>query len=463
MVGNSLGFLLLAFWLTAQRGCVKNESPIPGVPNIVPWPSPSAVRDESRTTMYDYETIEADVALSLVLQHVQALSPLKVSTFEALDLILAQDILAQENQPSFPCSAKDGFAVLAHDTTNPRRLIGEQTAGYVADFRVEIGTCARITTGAPLPSGADAVIMVEYTQETDGMVTLHRTVAPGADVRPVGQDLVKGQRVLDARMRIGPQEIGLLASLGCTSILAYPRPRVAVLSTGNEVVEPDTQPGPGQIRDSNRYTLMAAVQRAGAQPVSLGIGSDSQELLTARIAEGLATCDALITSGGVSMGQLDLIKPILEAQGQVHFGRVNMKPGKPLTFATVGGKPVFALPGFPVSSLVSFELFVRPALLKMRGQLFLLRPRVPVTLAEPIQGDAWRLEFHRVKLSREHGVLTARTTGAQSSGRLLSMVGANGLLVLPKQREPFAAGETVRAILLDHAETEPSPASWATE
>jgi molybdenum cofactor synthesis domain-containing protein len=271
-----------------------------------------------------------------------------------------------------------------------------------------------------------------------------------------------GQRVLEAGLSIGPQEIGLLASLGYTSVLAHPRPRVGVLSTGDEVVEPDVVPKPGQIRDSNRYTLMAAIQRAGMQPISLGIGSDQQEELMAKIAEGLSTCDALITSGGVSMGKLDLIKPILETEGQVHFGLVNMKPGKPLTFATMRGKPIFALPGFPVSSLVSFELFVRPALLKMSGQRLLLRPRVPVTLAETIQGDAWRPEFHRVKLARERGVWTARTTGAQSSGRLLSMVGANGLLVLPKRGQPFATGETVTAILLDHPETEPYPPSWAT-
>ena len=162
-------------------------------------------------------------------------------------------------------------------------------------------------------------------------------------------------------MRLGPQEIGLLASLGYASLVVYPRPRVAVLSTGDEIVEPDAQPRPGQIRDSNRYALMAAVQRAGAQPVSLGIGSDRQDVLTDKIEEGLATCDAVITSGGVSMGELDLIKPILEGRGEVHFGRVNLKPGKPLTFATVDHKPVFALPGFPVSSLVSFEIFVRPA------------------------------------------------------------------------------------------------------
>jgi molybdenum cofactor synthesis domain-containing protein len=410
--------------------------------------------------MYDYETIEAETALDLVLQHVQALAPQRAHLSEALDLVLAQDVMAREDLPPFPCSAKDGFAVIASDMTNPRRLIGEQTAGYIADLQVVPGTCARITTGAPLPPGANAVIMVEYTQEADGVVTMQRDVQPRADVRPVGEDIAKGQRVLETGMAIGPQEVGLLASLGLTSVDVHPRPKVAVLSTGNEIVEPDVQPGPGQIRDSNRYTLMAAIQRAGATPVSLGIGSDRRAEQLAKITEGLATCDALITSGGVSMGKLDLIKPILETEGQVHFGRVNMKPGKPLTFATMHGKPVFALPGFPVSSLVSFELFVRPALLKMRGQALLLRPRTPVTLAEAIRGDAGRPEFHRVHLSHQQGTIMAHTTGQQSSGRLLSMVGANGLLVLPRRQTPFPAGDTATAILLDHPETEPYPPSW---
>jgi molybdopterin molybdotransferase len=400
--------------------------------------------------------------LHIVLQHTSPLPPQAVAMVAALDLVLAQEVIAQEDLPPFPCSAKDGFAVIAADTTNPRRLIGAQTAGYVADLRVIPGTCAWITTGAPIPPGADAVIMVEYTQTAQEMVTMQRQVAPQADVRPIGQDIRQGQHVLAAGIRLGPQEIGLLASLGFASVMAHPRPRVAVLSTGNEIVEPDVQPGPGQIRDSNRYALMAAVQRAGCIPVSLGIGSDDLEELTAKIVHGLETCDALITSGGVSMGDLDLIKPLLEMHGQVHFGRVNMKPGKPLTFASMAGKPVFALPGFPVSSLVSFELFVRPGLAQMGGHRLILRPRVPVTLAESIQGDAWRPEFHRVILGRENGAFMARSTGMQSSGRLLSMVGANGLLVLPKQDKPFVAGTTVTAILLDHPETEPYPPSWET-
>lgn len=405
--------------------------------------------------MRDYDTIEPEVALDTVLQQTARLAPRTFSAFDALDLILAEDVQADEDLPPFPCSIKDGFAVIATDTTNPRRLIGEQTAGYVADLRVEPGTCVRITTGAPMPPGADAVIMVEYTEEAHGMVTLHRQVGPNAEVRPVAQDIAKGQQVLQAGTRLGPQEIGLLASLGYTTVLAHPRPRVAVLSSGNEIVEPDASPGPGQIRDSNRYTLMAAVQRAGAEAVSLGIENDTREGLRDKIFEGLTTCDALVTSGGVSMGKFDLIKPILETTGQVHFGRVNMKPGKPLTFATVADKPVFALPGFPVSSLVAFELFVRPALLRMAGHHHVLRPRVPVTLATELQGDAWRPEFHRVSLTRTPQGFTARSTGMQSSARLLSMVGANGLLVLPKRAEPFAAGETVDAILLDHPETEP--------
>ena len=441
-----------AFWVAGFGKLADNTRPLErhGLPTLTPRPS-IKVND----LMRDYDTIEPEVALDIVFKQTVRLNPRPFSTFDALDLILAEDIQATEDLPPFPCSIKDGFAVIAADATNPRRLVGEQTAGYVADLRVEPGTCVRITTGAPMPPGADAVIMVEYTEEAQGMVTLHRQVGPNAEVRPVAQDIAKGQQVLQAGTRLGPQEIGLLASLGRTTVLAHARPRVAVLSSGNEVVEPDASPGPGQIRDSNRYTLMAAVQRAGAEAVSLGIGSDTQEALRDKILEGLTTCDALVTSGGVSMGKLDLIKPILETTGQVHFGRVNMKPGKPLTFATVADKPVFALPGFPVSSLVAFELFVRPALLRMAGHHHVLRPRVPVTLAAELQGDAWRPEFHRVHLTRTPQGFMARSTGMQSSARLLSMVGANGLLVLPKRAEPFAAGETVTAILLDHPETEP--------
>lgn len=445
------------FQLTALAICAKNKPRI----TLEAYPPVSCLQDKRECSMRDYETIEADVALATVLQQVPCLIPRQFSTFEALDLILAEDIVAQEDLPPFPSSAKDGYAVIATDTANPRRLIGEQTAGYIAGLRVEPGTCVRITTGAPVPPGADAVIMVEYTREADGMVTMERQVSPQADVRPVGQDIMTGQKVLAAGTRLSPQEIGLLASLGRVTVQAYPRPRVAVLSTGNEIVEPHEPPRLGQIRDSNRYTLMAAIQRAGAEPVSLGIGSDQREALLAKILEGLASCDALVTSGGVSMGNLDLIKPLLEEHGTVHFGRVNMKPGKPLTFATLQGKPVFALPGFPVSSLVSFELFVRPALLQMSGHRLLLRPRVPAVLEMSLQGDAWRPEFHRVHLTRQNGTFMARSTGMQSSARLLSMVGANGLLVLPQRAGNFAAGETVTAILLDHPETEPYPPSWA--
>src|SRR5262245_8213823 len=196
--------------------------------------------------MRDYDIIEADVALDIVLQYALPLTPRSVALLEALDCVLAQDVIALEDLPPFPCSAKDGFAVIAADTTNPRRLVGEQMAGYIADLEVTPGTCVRITTGAPMPRGADAVIMLEYTQEAHGMITMQGQVGPGADVRPVGQDITRGQRVLEAGMQLGPQEIGLLASLGQTSVMAYPRPRGAGLSPGEEIVEPAAQPRPGR-------------------------------------------------------------------------------------------------------------------------------------------------------------------------------------------------------------------------
>jgi molybdenum cofactor synthesis domain-containing protein len=314
--------------------------------------------------------------------------------------------------------------------------------------QVTSGSVVRITTGSPLPPGADAVVMVEQTQERDGLVEIQTAVSPLADVRPVGMDLSVGQRVLTAGQRLGPAEIGLLASLGHEAALVFPPPRVAVLSTGDELREPGDPLGPGQIRDSNRFSLMAAVQEAGGEPLDLGVARDRPGELEARVHEGLQAADTLVTSGGVSMGQLDLLKPLLAMQGAVHFGRVNMKPGKPLTFATLAGKPVFALPGFPVSSLVAFELFVRPALLQMQGRADLTRPEVTVRLAHLVHHDPQRWEFVRAVVRRVGDDLVAATTGSQSSGRLLSMVGANALLRLPPGAGEMPPGAAATALWL---------------
>jgi gephyrin len=397
-----------------------------------------------------YPLIPIDQALERILAHVEPLNTVSVRFDAALGRVLAEDVYAPENMPPFAASAKDGFAVVSTDTLRERRLIGEQMAGTADGPRVEPGTVVRITTGAPIPPGADAVVMVERTEERDGHVIIHQEdVRAGADIRPAGQDIQRGQLVLAAGTPLGPPEIGLLATVGQTEVGIYPAPNVAVISTGDELVEPDGTPGPGQIRDSNRYTLAAAVVEAGATPIVIGLGRDVESRLEDMIREALATGDAVITSGGVSMGDKDLVKPILERLGTVHFGRVYTKPGKPVTFATVEGRPVFAMPGFPVSSLVSFEVFVRPALRRMQGycERDLFRPERQVILEHDVQHSAARTEWQRAVVVYRAGEFYARTTGFQGSGRLLSMVGANALLRLPYGEGDFTAGSRVAALV----------------
>jgi molybdopterin molybdotransferase len=262
-------------------------------------------------------------------------------------------------------------------------------------------------------------------------------------------DLARGQLVLAARSRIGPAEVGLLATAGRASVPVYRRPRIAVLATGDELVEPHQTQPPGSVRDSNRYALMAAAEEAGAEVVWHGHAIDDEALLEAAMRQGLAAADVLLTSGGVSMGTRDLIKPLLERMATIQFGRVSFKPGKPLTFATTADRKLaFGLPGFPVSSLVTFEVFVRPALLKMGGAERVLRPRIDVALGHPIRPDPIRPEYQRATVSWEDGRFVARTTGLQASSRLLSIVGANALLELEAGGEPLAAGTMVPALLL---------------
>ncbi len=395
-----------------------------------------------------YPLLSVDDARHVVLAHAPRLTAVHLRLGQLPGRILAEDIVARAAIPPFAAAAKDGYAVVAADGAGWRHLAGEQMAGYVADLRVEPGSVVKITTGAPLPPGADAVVMIEETDERDGMVEIRAAVTAGADVRRVGSDLASGQLALATGHRIGPAEVGLLASLGHTAVLAYPAPRVAVLSTGDELREPGESVGPGQIRDSNRFSLMAAVHEAGGEAIDLGVARDRRGELADKVMAGLRAADALVTSGGVSMGQLDLLKPLLAMQGTVHFGRVNMKPGKPLTFATMAGKPVFALPGFPVSSLVSFELFVRPALRVMQGDAADQRPQVTVHVDHDVHHDPQRWEFVRATVRRDGEVLRATTTGSQSSGRLLSLVGANALLQLPPGAGTATAGSPVTALLL---------------
>lgn len=408
-----------------------------------------------------YPMLSVADALATVLQFAEPLPPRPRSLAAALGYVLAESVVAGEPLPPFPASTKDGYAVVAADGPGEYRLIGEVTAGRLPNFTVASGTVAYITTGAPLPPGADAVVMVEETvarSDADGnrLVRIQTEVSAGADVRPVGVDVAAGERVLAAGERLGPAEIGLLATVGAVEVAVHPKPRVAVLSTGDELVEPVEPLGPGQIRDSNRATLLAAIAAAGGEPVDLGIGRDERSMLDERIHAGLAQADMLISTGGVSMGDLDLIKPLLERKGAVHFGRIRMKPGKPVTFATaeVAGRTrlIFGLPGNPVSSLVTFYLFAVPAMRKLAGWREPELPRVQAILAHPLPLDAYRPEYHRanlrwdVSLNEGRGGYLAASTGSQASSRLLSMRTANGLLELPQADGELQAGAAVAAL-----------------
>ncbi len=380
--------------------------------------------------------------------------PLPAESIDSLTAdgrVLAEDVIADEDIPDAPRAQVDGYALRYDDGMAARQVLAELTAGSGAAPPVTPGTAVRIMTGSPVPSGADTVVMVEHTDEHDGMLHLHQALEWGAHIQLTGQDIARNQPVLARGTHLGAAEIGLLATLGRTQIQAYRRPRVAVLATGDEVVEPAAVRGFGQVCDSNRYALLAALREAGCEGISLGIVRDDRQLQRDAIINGLAQADVLITSGGVSMGTRDLIKPLLAELGTIHFGRVLFKPGKPTLFATVdisGHLPrlVFGLPGFPVSSLVSFEVFVRPALRRLQGDAHPQRPVVRVVLQEAIQASR-RPEYHRVVIAWHAGRLMAQSTGSQSSSRLLSLRGANGLLQIPAGERLYMAGEELDALV----------------
>lgn len=405
-----------------------------------------------------YPMVSITEAQQIIAAHTAPLGIDEIDIRGEVGRVLAEDIYAAAPLPDVPKAAVDGYALRAADSVAGRRVLAEIRAGGYDEVTIAPGTAARIMTGAPVPPGADAVVMVEHTEEREGVVWLQQPTGPGDNVHIVGQDIAAGELVLARGARLGPAEIGLLATIGRVRVAVYRRPRVTIFATGDEVYEPDAPLAPGAIRDSNRYALLAAARESGCEVRSLGIIPDDLAAQRAAILAGVEHADVLITSGGVSMGTRDLIKPLLAELGAVHFGRIAFKPGKPTTFATIaranqGGTPnmpalAFGLPGYPVSSLVSFEVFVRPALRRMQGDAHPERPRVQVVLRDAIKAPADRPECQRAIVSWEEGRLVARSTGAQGSSRLLSLRGANALLMLPGRGEVYQAGDVVEALLM---------------
>uniref|UniRef100_A0A668UQH8 Gephyrin n=1 Tax=Oreochromis aureus TaxID=47969 RepID=A0A668UQH8_OREAU len=419
-----------------------------------------------RHRMSPFPLTSMDKAFITVLEMTAVLGTEIINYRDGMGRVLAQDVYAKDNLPPFPASVKDGYAVRAADGPGDRFIIGESQAGEQPTQTVMPGQVMRVTTGAPIPCGADAVVQVEDTEllreSEDGTEELEVRILvqarPGQDIRPIGHDIKRGECVLAKGTHMGPSEIGLLATVGVTEVEVQKFPVVAVMSTGNELLNPEDDLHPGKIRDSNRSTLLATIQEHGYPTINLGIVGDNPDDLLNALNEGISRADVIITSGGVSMGEKDYLKQVLDIDlhAQIHFGRVFMKPGLPTTFATLdidgARKLIFALPGNPVSAVVTCNLFVIPALRKMQG---ILDPRptiIKARLSCDVKLDP-RPEYHRCILTWHHQepLPWAQSTGNQVNSRLMSMRSANGLLMLPPKTEQYVElhkGEVVDVMVI---------------
>jgi molybdopterin molybdotransferase len=410
------------------------------------------------------DLLNVDRALELILENIHPLPDEIVSLPSALGRVLAQDVIAQANIPPFPNSSMDGFALRAADIVlateaNPVELhiIMDIPAGKAPERPIGAGEAARIMTGAPMPQGADAVIPVESTNVSwaagdnnplPAKVAVARSLKTGDYVRPTGEDIQVGQRILEAGILIRPAEIGVLASLGCPNISVIRQPRVAILSTGDELVGLDEPLTPGKIRDSNSYTLAALVASCHSIPVRIRPARDTLDDVRQRFREALdQSPDIILSSAGVSVGAFDVVRTVIEEMGEVSFWRINLRPGKPLAFGQLDGVPFFGLPGNPVSAMVTFDVFVRPALLKLAHRPDNNTRTVTALLGEELNSDG-RRSYLRVKLTKQNEQWIAHTTGTQSSGALMSMVLADGLMIVPEEVKFLPAGSPLAVRLL---------------
>ncbi|MGD0780217.1 MAG: gephyrin-like molybdotransferase Glp [Dehalococcoidales bacterium] len=418
--------------------------------------------------------LSVEEALQKILSEVNALEAESVPIMESLGQVLAEDIISDINVPPLDNSAFDGYAVRSEDTKGasektPKtfKVIDTVIAGDISKKEVVLGTAIRIMTGAPIPPGADSVVQFEDTDDpknkdtssnqSPGQVNIFAETKTDQSIRHAGENITRGKIVLKKGTVIRPAEIGLVASMGRSRLEVIRRPVVAVLSTGNELVEIDKPLTEGKIYDSNIYSIAGLVKRYGCVPKILGIARDNEKDLVKKLQQAQDT-DMLLTTGGVSMGDYDLVKDILARDGKMVFWKVRVKPGKPLAFGKIKGKdkqgkvksiPHLGLPGNAASCMVSFELFVRPALLKMMGKSNLVKPTVEAIIENTVKNDAGRRIYDRAIIQKRDGHYYARLTGPQGSGILTSMSLANGLVLIPEEVEQVNKGDTVQALMLD--------------
>ena len=412
-----------------------------------------------------------DEALSRILTHFERLPSELISSPHGLGRLLAEDVKTLHNVPPFANSAMDGYAlrisdVQAASTDNGIKLnvIEDIAAGTPPQKAITNGTAARIMTGAQIPEGADAVVPVESTNEdwraagreatpAPQQITIYDSAKSNQHVRPIGEDMPAGKIALTEGSYLRPQEIGMLAALGIPEITVTQQPRIAILSTGNELLPIDAELAPGKIRDVNRYTLSSLVTASGGIPLWLGIATDDPQDVRAHLQSALdQQVHLIISSAGVSVGAYDVVRSVLAELGQVDFWRVRMQPGKPLAFGLISGVPFLGLPGNPVSAMVSYEVFVRPAIFKLSGRIW--QPQtIPVVLDEPLHLSGNRQTYMRVALSQSDGRLVASSVGNQGSSLLMSMVRADALLIIPEGIKQTQPGQVFQAILLDNSST----------
>ena len=415
--------------------------------------------------------LSVEEALQRILGHFHVLEVEDTPILDALGQVLAEDVEARYDIPPLDNSAMDGYAVIANslrgaspETPVVLRVVGSVAAGELPREEVRPGTAIRIMTGAPVPVGADAIVPFEESDEIErrrsggksAEIAIHTEVQTGADIRPAGQDVRGGQRVLEQGAILRPSEIGVLASLGFDRVKVVRKPVVAVLSTGNELLEPGEEYGPGRIYDSNSYSVAASVLRYGGIPKLVGIARDNLDSINDKLRQGLSS-DMLVTSAGVSKGDYDMVKDVLAQNGEIDFWSVRMRPAKPLAFGVLDAPdgrrvPLLGLPGNPVSAMVAFEQFGRAAIFKMLGKTGIEKPMVQAVLDDPIYNTDGRRVFARAVVTKRDGTYHAKLTGDQGSNLLTSMARANGLAICPEDLPVKEAGQVVQVQMLDWPE-----------